>query len=658
MDPVDTLELYNPDGVLITESNTHGDGFSPNSNSCESWISDDGENWFAGAYPTPGEANIQATDFASSQDIVITRVSPYTNDFIQVKNIGQKDAFFNGWTIRINDGTLDECTISNNMFFGPQSSVVFAEDSDITDSDGMAEIVNQDINLLLGEATTYLNFDDIGCPDFSIPDLGVAISLMDTNGNLSDTFVFDSGPASQNGWSSEAISIPTSSISKDNFVYVRGDGCSYLPDTNTADDWKHQWSITGGMGTLCLQSVFTESQALVTPIIGPQHGLLELKQFIDDTETNLRIQLYQMQDAYIVQALIDALQRGVKVELMLDHGCYNCNIWSETDLQYKNDFAYTLIQEGAKVYEFNSDGNEPYLYLHSKVAVSDSSSVWMSSGNWKSSSIPAPGVRGNVEWSIIIDNSEVAQMVDQQFSIDIHFSELMSQSDYDTYTFNPPNTIGGGGIQSTVQTSVSGEVLTCPENCVTKITEFIRSADREVLLSQQTLDVDWSYGWGDENPIITALHDVAMDGVGVQLIINGAYLDDDDQEVVDLFNEVWNGTEGLNASAIVMSEDDNVSKLHNKGIIVDGESVLVSSINLGSSAMNRNREMGIIIHSPTVTQFYVDAWHLDWNRLDNVTDFDRDTLTDKWEVANGLNRTKRIMPSGLRKTCLTQTVME
>ena len=96
-----------------------------------------------------------------------------------------------------------------------------------------------------------------------------------------------------------------------------------------------------------------------------------------------------------------------------------------------------------------------------------------------------------------------------------------------------------------------------------------------------------------------------------------------------------------------MSEDDDVSKLHNKGIIVDGESVLVSSINMGSSAMNRNREMGIIIHSATITQFYLDAWHADWNRLDNVTDTDQDSLTDKWEVANGLNRTKRIMPSGV-----------
>lgn len=643
--PIDQLSLFDPDGNLVSSADSHGEGLTPNS--CESWISDDGVNWFVGAYPTPGEANIQATDFATAQDIIITRVSPYSNEFIQIKNIGLKDAFLNGWTININDGTLYECTIISSTFFPPSSNIVLADDRDITDSDGMAELIAQDTSLLLEDAPSYLNFGDIGCSGLYLPDSGVAISLKDSNGELSDTFVYDSGPASQSGWASEAVSIPSSSVSSDEFVYVRGDGCEFLPDTNTAMDWQYQWSITGAIGTICLQSEFAEAEALVVPIIGPDHGLLELKQFIDESQTSLRIQLYQLQDSYLVQALLDALNRGVTVELMLDPGCYNCNIWSQTDLQYKNDFAFVLIAAGATVYEFNTNGNEPYLYLHSKVVVRDSSSIWISSGNWKSSSVPAPNVRGNVEWSIIIENTELALMVDQQFSLDIHWAELMSLNDYDEYVFYSPDTIGGGGVQSTVQASIAGELLTCPENCVTKITDFIRSADSEVLLSQQTLDIDWSYGWGDENPIISALHEVASNGVAVHLIINGAYLDDDDQEVVDLFNEVWNGTEGLDTSAIVMSEDDDVSKLHNKGIIVDGESVLVSSINMGSSAMNRNREMGVIIHSPLISGYYLDAWHEDWNRLDNVTDSDQDSLTDKWEVANGLNRTKRITPSGI-----------
>ena len=635
----DLPDIYNPDGLLISESSVHGEGLT--TLTCQSWISNNGLDWSLAAYPTPGAENVISSDFATAGDILITRVSPYENDFIQLKNIGQNDAYLMDWQISINDGTIDECNIDSTMFFPSMSSII------ISDSNAMNSFTGQGMTFIDEVRPVFLQFSDIGCSDFSIPDLGVVITIVDPSGNLSDAFVFDSGPASHAGWTSEAISVPTNSVSDDEFIYVRGDGCKNLPDTDSADDWKYLWSISGLHNTLCLATDFGEGESIVTPIVGPQNGLLELIQWIDGSQTSLQVQLYQMQEANLVQALLDALNRGVNVELMLDPGCYNCNIWSETDLQYKNDYSYTLIQAGATVYEFNTDSNEPYLYLHSKVAVRDSSSIWMSSGNWKPSSVPAPDVRGNVEWSVIIDNDDLAQMVEQQFDLDREFAELMALNDYDQYQFYPPGTIGGGGVQSAIQTSISGELLTCPTNCVTKIVEFIMSAEDEVLLSQQTLDADWAYGWGDENPIITALHDVAVQGVGVHLIINGAYLDDDDQEVVDLFNEVWNSTEGLDASAVVMGEDDDVAKLHNKGIIVDGESVLVSSINMGSSAMNRNREMGVIIHSSLITQYYLDGWHADWNRLDNVTDTDQDSLTDKYEVANGLNRTKRTMPSGV-----------
>ena len=111
----------------------------------------------------------------------------------------------------------------------------------------------------------------------------------------------------------------------------------------------------------------------------------------------------------------------------------------------------------------------------------------------------------------------------------------------------------------------------------------------------------------------------------------------DDADVLDYFysDRTWRNNNTVSMTrdlATVMGEDDDVAKLHNKGIIVDGQSVLVSSINMGSSAMNRNREMGVIIHSPVITQYYLDGWHADWNRLDNVTDTDQDSLTDKYEV--------------------------
>jgi len=202
--------------------------------------------------------------------------------------------------------------------------------------------------------------------------------------------------------------------------------------------------------------------------------------------------------------------------------------------------------------------------------------------------------------------------------------------------------VANGTLAEPITADVSGRLITCPDTCVDGLVWMIEQADEEILLSLQYFDVEWSWGWGD-NPIVTALENAAQNDVRIRLILNGAYLDKDIQEVVDTFNEEWNTTLGYDISAVVMSEDDEVSKLHNKGVIIDEEHVLISSINWGDSAPTRNREMGLILSSAEVTAPFLAGWHRDWVRTDNVTDTDNDGLPDYWEVANGLNRTTRTL---------------
>jgi hypothetical protein len=94
-----------------------------------------------------------------------------------------------------------------------------------------------------------------------------------------------------------------------------------------------------------------------------------------------------------------------------------------------------------------------------------------------------------------------------------------------------------------------------------------------------------------------------------------------------------------------MSNSGTISKLHNKGVIIDQQSVLISSINWGSSALTRNREMGVLIHSQEVAEPYIESWYQDWNRVDNDTDSDLDGLPDYWEVQYSLNRSQRFIVS-------------
>jgi hypothetical protein len=167
------------------------------------------------------------------------------------------------------------------------------------------------------------------------------------------------------------------------------------------------------------------------------------------------------------------------------------------------------------------------------------------------------------------------------------------------------------------------------------LADFIDSADSEILLSLQYLEMDWYWGW-QENPLLDSLEDAAGRGVAIRLAINQHYVDEND-EIREVVNEL-NNWEG-DVEAILMSENDTVKKLHNKGVIIDGESVLISSINWGDNSILRNREMGLIIHSQAVTAPFEESFWEDWNRLDLTTDSDIDGIPDYWEVENNLSRT-------------------
>ena len=52
--------------------------------------------------------------------------------------------------------------------------------------------------------------------------------------------------------------------------------------------------------------------------------------------------------------------------------------------------------------------------------------------------------------------------------------------------------------------------------------------------------------------------------------------------------------------------------MHNKGIIVDGASVLVSSANWSGDGVLRNRDAGLIVHDREVAGYFSRAFLEDW----------------------------------------------
>ncbi len=598
----DQLILEDPDGMVI-----HSLTFSAeinvttilnNGQSMGAYAS---QEWLILPYTTAGAPNPTASAFAGPGDLQLTMISP-TENLISIKNTGEKTAFLLDWSIT----TTTQSVVENSILLdGSLASGAMITLSLVLDDDSMA------------------------------------IRLQDSSGVDADSAVYGNGPTSITGWQGVSISPPAENVG--DLVYLRGDGCNHLPDSNTSVDWKLRWSLVGA-SHFCDDTSFS-GMIDFTPLIGPESGLVDVINWLDSATTSLEIALYQLHHPVLTERIIAAHQRGIDVEVLLQYPTYYWDWYQE-----ETTFGYhaLLVEAEVDVRWFgHPDSNTPYAMMHSKVAVKDGTSVWIGSGNWKSSTLPSPDQGGNREWGAFINSTDLADSILLRFDYDYSVATNTTGTTPDGWSPGS-STSPSGPITSSMQAQINGELLTCPDDCIQTLAEMINSADEEILLSLQYLELDWYWGW-QANPLLDSLLAAAQRGVSIRLIMNAHYLDEnpDVRDSVEELNENWSAKYGYDVQAILMTENDDIIKLHNKGAIIDGESVLISSINWGDNSILRNREMGVLIHSEEVTAPYLASWWLDWNRTDDATDSDGDGMPDWWEIANGLNRSRRSMPFGL-----------
>ena len=574
-------------------------------------------------WPTPGEPEPDISNLTNPEDLIFSRFmfeekSQTTNDeFFEISNTGNNTALLSGWSIR-------KTTTSGSSFNGTFTSGQIAS--------GESVIISPDANSVKATgATTVLDADDVMDYAIWMPNAGAMMQLVAPDGTIADTFVYGNGPTSGVGWSGPAIGVPVTLV--DRILYLRGDGCGDMQDEDTSGDWEMRWSVAGA-SHFCGINTFSDDTSVI-PLIGPDHGLNEVITMLNEANDSIHLHVYQLHHVNLAMALIEAQQRSVDVTVVIHEPE---SWWDGYTTGQSLGIAWELENAGIDVLQFSSSSTSPYQYIHSKVAVIDAQKVWIGSGNWKESTMPNDG-SGNRDWGAIVDSSDLASIVLERMAFDEDASQLhVEDSTYSepaAESYDPPVKYVPGGSVSPIVGPIDGELLTCPDDCMLGLADFIDSADSEILLSLQYFEMDWYWGW-QQNPLLDSLEDAAARGVSIRLAINQHYVSENPgiREAVNELNN-WQG----DVEAILMSENETVNKLHNKGVIIDGESVLISSINWGDNSILRNREMGLIIHSQQVTAPFLESFWEDWNRLDNTTDSDIDGIPDYWEVTYNLSRT-------------------
>ncbi len=638
----DTIRLMNPDGTMIQTV------YWLSSEPCISIEPRFG--WSPTLSPSPGLENPVPEEWDGTLSIKFSRimfgeVDTRGHDWFELRNIGTQTIDLAGWNISRQRNEAEPWNDTfRRLILPPGESAIITSDPS---------------HLLEDAAIEAYGGSDVMYNMPWLPNNGGSFQLVAPDGTVVDSLVYGEGDPMITGWTGSSIS-PPESADTTGLILMRGDGCSEMPDTDSAADWEIRW-LRMGASLFCDGGGFS-GVGNITTSISPENAFIDLVNWINGAQTEIHVHLYEFTSPELSKALQNAIERGVEVTVLLEGGVYS----SWDNMETSRGIASDLHNAGATVLWMvdppsASSPEGPYRYIHSKVAVRDQTSVWMSSGNWKSSSFPIDGY-GNREWSVFIDDSATAQIVlsrmlwDENTShlhiqeFDPNDSSLGTPSNWVTPElhplFNLINTVPQNTTGTVYSGPFTGQLLTCPDDCIGGLVDMIDSADQSIDLSVQYFQDGWGWGYGD-NPLLAALERAAIErNVTIRLLLNGYYTDDpfDDRDVLNLVNNHWNRTLGADTTAVLMSSGDSITKLHNKGVIIDGKSVLISSINWGSNSALRNREMGIIIHQPPIASAYEFSFEQDWNRLDDSTDTDGDGMPDWYEIKRGLNRTSSIVP--------------
>ncbi|WLE01024.1 phospholipase D-like domain-containing protein (plasmid) [Agrobacterium leguminum] len=379
-----------------------------------------------------------------------------------------------------------------------------------------------------------------------------------------------------------------------------------------------------------IDHVFEIDQPFVCHV-GPDAGWPTLKPFLEATEKTLSVAMYDFNAEYIARTFIDTVKsRGIKTILTWDNSMRP----EETAIRGKLKVA---IKEQLDGWVVKCGANHRFATAyHEKVAVRDSKAFWLSSGNWSLRSQPeidpiadpksAKGMysRGNREWHVIVENEGLSQLFERYITYDRDESEREAEGGDATAlgereTFSMPDLfvsvedmIGGLELAAAIAEPVAPSILPSsprsvrvqpvltPDNYLERVTELLSSAQRSLYL--QFAYIHYSATARDKRftDLLLMLADLSYrPGLDMRIIL---------------------GRDGAANWIRKLAENgfnDKVFRvqgsIHNKGIIVDGAIVLVSSTNWSSDGVLRNRDAGLIIHDAEVAQYYQSVFIDDWN---------------------------------------------
>jgi phosphatidylserine/phosphatidylglycerophosphate/cardiolipin synthase-like enzyme len=345
------------------------------------------------------------------------------------------------------------------------------------------------------------------------------------------------------------------------------------------------------------------------------------KRLLDDASKSITIGIYDFSADYMKELLLNALQRGVKVKLMLD-------IDSKDEQALFDDLTDSGV-DGVPAPSCASHRVHYFSSSHEKVIVVDGEWSLVQSGNYSAHSIPL-NVKdggdpdhfrtGNRDTGLAIRSRKLAKfftgILESDMALEINGPEALAAAAEAATAFaveRAPTKLPIELFPSktfTLSQPLNIQPVLSPDNYMDVMPEKLRAARKSILIEQQ-------YIRGSQDQIaklLQAIKDARTRAprLDIRIILGKIFSRDDlpkEQENLDLLMEKYGLALGKNIRYI---DTTRFVHCHNKMVLVDGQGVLVSSQNWSNSAVAKNREAGVWLVHSGICRYFTRMFESDW----------------------------------------------
>ena len=396
-----------------------------------------------------------------------------------------------------------------------------------------------------------------------------------------------------------------------------------------------------------------QTTTTITAHVSPDAGFATLTKFLQGTQRSLVVGMYDFTSGPLLAEFEKVLGGGRTLQMVLDNPAPNPTrdqtdsqtvTALETQLKTRAQIARALTRSDALV----TGWIFPSAY-HIKVIVRDRTAFWLSSGNLNNSNQPDPAAPPKTEdrdWHVIVEDATLAALfaayLDQDFaSAKAHQAAaapalneaiadaaaklaaettppapLAMHAGARTRTGTGTGNRTGNRTGTRSATPVAAQVFT---NVAARITplltpdtlpadpsqgQYLSTMVKLIGTARKSLYVQLQYiesssATGDYDRLLQAIAGRVAAGVDVRLIESLEY------------GEKW--AEKMKSAGVDLTAQIALQpNVHNKGFVIDGAVVVVSSQNFSNEGVRTNRDAGLIIENEPIARYFQQVFLSDW----------------------------------------------